>query len=111
MVESPSIGSTIAITLGPPIFGAALMIPQYATNVLGYTATLSDDLLLVRAVPVAFVTPLIGILIQSGRIQPRSILLAGAALTGIGTVWLSSLTTSGTSFAAMVPSLILHLRW
>jgi DHA2 family multidrug resistance protein len=103
-----AVGSAVAITLGLPIFGASLMIPQYSTNVLGYTATLSGDLLLIRAVPVALVTPLIGILIQSGRIQPRYILLAGAALAGIGTAWLSALTTSGTSFAAMVPPMILQ---
>jgi MFS transporter, DHA2 family, multidrug resistance protein len=103
-----SIGSAIAITLGLPVFGAALIIPQYATNVLGYTATLSGDLLLVRAVPVALLTPVIGILIQSGRVQPRYVLLAGAALTGIGSVWLSFLTTSDTPFDAMVPALILQ---
>jgi DHA2 family multidrug resistance protein len=58
--RSVAVGSAIAIVLGVPLFGATLILPQYVSGLLGFTATLSGTLILVRAVPIALVTPLAG---------------------------------------------------
>ena len=106
--RSVAFGLGIALTIGFPIFGSSLIIPQYVSQLLSYTATLSGMLILVRAVPVVFVTPIIAFLMQSGKVDPRVILFLGLVLTGGSTIWQSTMTTSDTSFGSFVLPLVLQ---
>jgi DHA2 family multidrug resistance protein len=106
--RSVAFGLLIALTIGFPIFGSSLIIPQYVTQLLSYTATLSGMLILVRAVPVVFVTPIVAVLMQSGKVDPRVMLFLGLAVTGGSTIWQSGLTTSDNSFGSFVLPLILQ---
>jgi DHA2 family multidrug resistance protein len=104
--RSVAFGCAIAITLGVPLFGSTLIMPQYVTGLLGFPATLSGYLILVRALPIALFTPAVGLLVQSGRIDARLILGAGVLVTGAATIWQGLLTTSGADFGSFVAPLI-----
>lgn len=106
--RSVAVGSAIGITLGVPLFGSTLILPQYVTGLLGFTATLSGNLILVRALPIAFVTPIIGLIVQSGRVDPRILLALGILVTGVGTLWQGLATTSGADFGTFVIPLIVQ---
>jgi DHA2 family multidrug resistance protein len=106
--RSVAFGLGIALTIGFPIFGSSLLIPQYATQLLSYTATLSGMLILVRALPVVFITPIIAILMQSGKVDPRVMLLLGLIVTGASTIWQAGVTTSDSSFGSLVVPLMLQ---
>jgi DHA2 family multidrug resistance protein len=53
------VGALTAVLLGMVVFGPIVMLPQYVQNVLGFTATLSGLLILMRALPVLLLTPLV----------------------------------------------------
>ena len=53
------VGALTALLLGMVIFGPTVMLPQYVQNVLGFTATLSGMLILMRALPVLVLTPFV----------------------------------------------------
>jgi DHA2 family multidrug resistance protein len=106
--RSVAVGSVIAIVLGVPLFGATLILPQYVSSLLGFTATLSGTLILVRAVPIALVTPIAGLLVQSGKLDPRAMLCMGVAVTGAGTIWQAYTTTSGADFSTFVVPLVVQ---
>jgi DHA2 family multidrug resistance protein len=106
--RSVAFGLGIALTIGFPIFGSSLLIPQYATQLLSYTATLSGMLILVRAIPVVFVTPLVAILIQTGKVDPRVMLFCGLVVTGLSTAWQAGVTTSDSSFTSLMLPLALQ---
>jgi DHA2 family multidrug resistance protein len=106
--RSVAFGSAIGIVLGVPLFGATLILPQYVSTLLGFTATLSGTLILVRAVPIALVTPLVGLLVQSGKIDPRIMLATGVLVTGVGSIWQAYTTTSGADFSTFVAPLIVQ---
>jgi DHA2 family multidrug resistance protein len=106
--RSVAFGLGIALTIGFPIFGSSLLIPQYATQLLSYTATLSGMLILVRAIPVVFVTPIIAILMQTGKVDPRVMLFLGLVVTGASTMWQAGITTSDSSFTSLMLPLALQ---
>ncbi len=102
------VGSIISLALGIPMFGIVLILPQYVSNILGFTATMSGDLLLVRAAPMALLTPVAGAFLQTGKVDPRVMLGTGLFVTGLGSLWLALTTTSGTSFEAMIAPLVVQ---
>jgi DHA2 family multidrug resistance protein len=106
--RSVAFGLAIALTIGFPIFGSSLLIPQYATQLLSYTATLSGMLILVRAVPVVFATPIVAMLMQSGKVDPRVMLFCGLVVTGLSTMWQAASTTSDSSFTSLMLPLALQ---
>jgi DHA2 family multidrug resistance protein len=106
--RSVAYGCAIALTIGFPIFGSSLILPQYVSQLLSYTATLSGMLILVRAIPVALVTPIVGLLMQTGKVDPRVMLGLGLILTGASTIWQAGITTSDNSFGSFVIPLVLQ---
>jgi DHA2 family multidrug resistance protein len=73
------IGAGTALLLGMVVFGPTVILPQYVQGVLGFTATLSGLLLLMRALPVIFLTPLVARL--TSRIDVRVLLVLGFAIS------------------------------
>ncbi len=76
------VGVPLAIVLGTIVFGPVVMLPQYVQGVLGFTATLAGVLILVRAMPVLFVTPFVARL--AAAVDPRYILASGFVLSAVG---------------------------
>ena len=100
-------GSVLGFAIGATLFGAIVILPQYTQGVLGFTAMLSGQLIFVRAIFIAMLTPFIARLAGSGRVDIRILLVSGFTLIGIAQIWLGYRTTSNADFAALVPPAIL----
>ncbi len=100
-------GCVLAIALGITLLGTLVTLPQYAQGPLGFTATLSGQLLSVRALPVLIFAPLAARLSGSGWIDPRIQIGIGFAMIGISNLLIAGVTTSGSNFGTFVVALII----
>lgn len=99
-------GSALGAALGVALYGTVLILPQYVQNSLGFTATLSGETILVRALAIAFLTPVAAILAMRGRIDARWQVFLGFLLLGVSNIMLAQVTTSQTSFWTLGASLV-----
>jgi len=95
-------GSALGFAIGSVLFGATVILPQYVQGILGFTATLSGELIFVRAAFIAVLTPFIARLAGSGRIDTRILLVAGFSLIGVSQIWLGYITTSQNDFVSLL---------
>ncbi len=95
-------GSTLGFAIGSVLFGATVILPQYVQGVLGFTATLSGELIFVRAAFIALITPFIARVASSGRIDTRILLVSGFTLIGASQIWLGNITTSQNDFNSLL---------
>jgi DHA2 family multidrug resistance protein len=105
--RSIGIGCLLAMVNATVVFGQLLVMPQYLSNVLGFTATDDGILLALRALPVLFLTIPIGLIVNSGKVDPRYLIATGLVASGSGVLGLAFRTTSETPFGAVVPWLML----
>ena len=105
VLRYPSVaaGSVLAFAIGATLYGAIVIFPQYVQSVLGFTATLSGELIFTRAIFIALGTPLVVRLATSGSFDTRILLLAGFTLVGASQFWFAHITTSQTDFLTLVP--------
>jgi DHA2 family multidrug resistance protein len=100
------VGSMLAFTVGASLFGAIVILPQYVQGLLGFTATLSGELIFVRAICIAVATVPIANLVGRGKLDPRISLGIGFLLVSLSN-YLQALDTTtvsafGTFFWAQV---------
>lgn len=95
-------GSTLGFAIGSVLFGATVILPQYVQGVLGFTATLSGELIFVRAAFIAALTPFIARLAGSGKLDTRILLVSGFTLIGTSQIWLGYITTSQNDFNSLL---------
>ena len=95
-------GSALGFAIGSVLFGATVILPQYVQGILGFTATLSGELIFVRAAFIALLTPFIARVAGSGRIDTRILLVSGFALIGASQIWLGYITTSQNDFNSLL---------
>ena len=100
-------GSALGFAIGAVLYGATVILPQYVQGLLGFTATLSGTLIFVRALFIAILTPFMARIAGSGKIDTRVLLAIGFTLIGSGQIWLGMITTTGNSFATLVPPAII----
>ncbi len=100
-------GSVLSLAIGATLFGAIVILPQYTQNVLGFTATLSGELIFARAIFIALFTPFIARLAGRGTIDTRILLFAGFAMIGVAQIWLAFITTTQNDFGSLVGPAIL----
>jgi DHA2 family multidrug resistance protein len=98
-------GCVLGFSLGITLLGSLVTLPQYAQGPLGFTATLSGELLAVRALPILIFTPLAARF--SGRVDPRVQVAIGFVLIGISNWLLAGVTTPTSDFGSFVWSLAL----
>jgi MFS transporter, DHA2 family, multidrug resistance protein len=89
-------GSVLAFSLGISVFGSSYVLPQYTQGSLGYTPTLSGLLFVLRALPIALMTPVAVRL--SGKVDPRFMLGSGFICAAIGTYWQARITSPTVEF-------------
>ena len=92
-----SVGALIALAFGALIFAPAIVTPLYSTSILNYTAYDSGLLLVMRAVPVVFLTPVFATMAEKG-VDVRYLLGTGFVLTAGSLAWFGTLMTSDTPF-------------
>ncbi|HEY4440230.1 MAG TPA: DHA2 family efflux MFS transporter permease subunit [Candidatus Elarobacter sp.] len=95
-------GSMLGFAIGAVLFGATVILPQYVQGVLGFTATLSGELIFIRAAFIAALTPFIARLAGSGKIDTRILLVGGFTLIAVSQLWLGYITTSQNDFGSLV---------
>jgi DHA2 family multidrug resistance protein len=100
-------GACLSLAIGSVLFGAIVILPQFTQNILGFTATLSGELIFIRAIFIALLTPFIARLAASGRVDTRILLFAGFSMIGIAQLWLSFVTTVQSDFGSLIGSAIL----
>jgi DHA2 family multidrug resistance protein len=91
-------GSLLGMVLGISLYGSVLILPLYSQSSLGFTATLSGLLLVMRAGTVMLFTPLVAVLVQRGKADARWFVACGFTLIGISNFMLASVTTTQSSF-------------
>ncbi|HEY0798107.1 MAG TPA: MFS transporter, partial [Candidatus Baltobacteraceae bacterium] len=91
-------GSLLGMVLGISLYGSVLILPQYTQGTLGFTATLSGLLLVMRAGAVMLFTPPTVALVQRGRLDTRWLIGFGFVIIGISNFMLASVTTTQSSF-------------
>ncbi len=102
--RSISAGSGLALALGAALFGSSYTLPQLSQGPLGFTPTLSGELFIVRALPIAFATPLIVKLV--GKFDARIFLGIGFILIGVGALDQAHVTTFLSDFWSFGFSLV-----
>ncbi len=96
--RSVAAGSILGVVLGISLYGSVLIIPQYVQSSLGFTATLSGELLIFRAAAVMLFTPLSAILLQRNLVDTRWQVALGFVLLGISNFMLAGVTTTTADF-------------
>ena len=105
--RSVSAGSALGFVLGITLLGTLITLPQFVQGSLGFTATLSGELLVMRALPVMLFTPLGVFLATKVGVDPRLQIGLGFVLIGLSNFFLAGITTSGSDFPAFGFSLVL----
>ncbi len=93
-----AMGSVLSFGLGFTLFVGIVLGPQFSQGILGFTATLSGNQVLLRAVAIAAFIPIAVISLVRFRIAPRLLLAAGFALIGIAGLGMSASTTPVSDF-------------
>lgn len=91
-------GSMLAFSVGASLYGAIVILPQYAQGVIGFTATLSGELIFLRAVCIAIATVPIANLVGRGKLDARISLGVGFLLVSLSNYLQSLDTTTVSSF-------------
>ena len=89
-------GTLAAIVMGMVLFGPTVILPQYVQGVLGFTATLSGLLILMRALPVLALTPFVARF--ASVLDFRAILVTGFLLSAASFVALALHMTTNSDF-------------
>jgi DHA2 family multidrug resistance protein len=91
-------GSLLGMCLGISLYGSVLLLPQFVQNLLGFTATLSGELMIMRAIFVMLFTPFVARLAGSGAVDARIFVASGFVMLGISNIMLAHVTTTDASF-------------
>ncbi len=95
---SMRLGAVLSFGVGFTLFIGIVLGPQFTQNILGFTATLSGNMVLIRALAIAAVIPIVVICLTRLRVPPRILLVAGFTLVGIAGIAMSNVTTTVSDF-------------
>ncbi len=98
-------GFVLALVVGGAIFGSTYTLPQFVQISLGFTATLSGLLILMRAIPIAVATPFIARFV--GKIDARIFMAIGFFFMALGNYTQARVTTLASDFPTFVVPLML----
>jgi DHA2 family multidrug resistance protein len=100
-------GSLLGAVLGASLYGSVLILPQYVQNSLGFTATMSGETILLRALAIALLTPVTAIIAGRGKVDIRWMIFIGFVLLGISNWMLAQVTTTTAGFWTFFASLVI----
>ena len=105
--RSVAAGSTLGLVLGVTLTASLVTLPQFAQGILGFTATLSGEMIFMRAAAVMLCTPLSVGLATNPNVDVRLLIGFGFLCTGVANIIQANVTTSTASFMSFAPSMIL----
>jgi DHA2 family multidrug resistance protein len=91
-------GTALALTIGFSLFGGVILSPQFQQQLLNFTATLSGESILLRALAIAAFTPITLILLNKFHVAPRVLLGIGFIIVAIANAMVGEVTTTDSSF-------------
>ncbi len=91
-------GTLLAMTIGFTLFGGVILSPQFQQELLSFTATLSGESILLRALAIAVFTPITLILLSRFHVQPRVMLALGFIIVAIANLMQANVTTTDSTF-------------
>lgn len=103
--RSVAMGSILGMVLGVSLYGSVLILPQLVQGSLGFTATLSGELLVFRAGAAMILTPIAAVLASRNKIDPRFLVFSGFVMIGISNFMLADVTTTQAGFWTFFASL------
>ncbi len=101
-----AVGSLLGAVLGISLYGSVLILPQYVQGSLNFTASLSGQTMLIRALAVMICTPFAAIIASKGKIDTRWMVFGGFVLLGVANWMQAQVTTPQTQFWTLAASLI-----
>ena len=96
----------VSLVNGIAVFGVVILLPQFIIAELGFTETLAGLLLAVRAIPVAVLSIFIGRLANDKRVDLRILIGCGIGVSGLGSLWLASMTSTAASYGSLAIPLL-----
>jgi DHA2 family multidrug resistance protein len=91
-------GTMLALTIGFSLFGGVILSPQFQQQLLNFTATLSGESILLRALAIALFTPITLIALNKLHVQPRVLLGIGFVIVAIANAMQARVTTTDSTF-------------
>ena len=93
-----AIGSALSFGIGFTLFVGIVLGPQFSQSVLGFTATLSGNQVLLRAISIAAFIPVAVIGMTRLQVHPKFLIALGFALVGWSCFLSDAVTTSQSDF-------------
>ncbi|MFN2449524.1 MAG: MDR family MFS transporter [Candidatus Baltobacteraceae bacterium] len=91
-------GTGLALAIGFSLFGGIILSPQFQQQLLNFTATLSGESILLRALAIMLFTFVTLALINRFHVQPRVLLGTGFVIVAIGNAMQAFVTTTDSTF-------------
>lgn len=91
-------GTALALTIGFSLFGGVILSPQFQQQLLNFTATLSGESILLRALAIAAFTPITLIALNRFHVPPRVLLGIGFIIVAIANAMQAFVTTTDSTF-------------
>ncbi|HLI97021.1 MAG TPA: DHA2 family efflux MFS transporter permease subunit, partial [Candidatus Baltobacteraceae bacterium] len=91
-------GTMLALTIGFSLFGGVILSPQFQQQLIGFTATLSGESILLRALAIALFTPITLIALNRFHVAPRVLLGIGFIVVAIANAMQARVTTTDSTF-------------
>ncbi|HVA38096.1 MAG TPA: DHA2 family efflux MFS transporter permease subunit [Candidatus Dormibacteraeota bacterium] len=101
-----AVGAVLSLAVGANLFGFLFLLPLYLQNLLGFTATLTGLMVLIRAAATAVLTPFATIALQRRLVEPRAMAGVGFAFLTLGTYDVARNVTSGSGAENFVWAMI-----
>jgi DHA2 family multidrug resistance protein len=102
-----AVGCLLAMTLAFGLFGGVILAPQFQQSLLNFTATLSGESILLRAIAIMVMTPVTLVLLSRLHVRPSILLAIGFALVAIANVNNAQVLTTDSSFGTFVIPLVI----
>jgi DHA2 family multidrug resistance protein len=102
-----AVGSLLQMTLAFGLFGGVVLAPQFQQNLLNFTATLSGESILTRALAIMVATPVTLILMSRFHVKPQVLLGIGFVIVAIANFNNAAVLTTNSAFVTFVFPLVL----
>jgi MFS transporter, DHA2 family, multidrug resistance protein len=96
------VGCLLQMTLAFGLFGGVVLAPQFQQNLLNFTATLSGESILTRALAIMVATPITLILLSRFHVRPQVLLATGFILVAIANFNNAAVLTTNSAFVTFV---------
>jgi DHA2 family multidrug resistance protein len=109
LVRNPTVaaGCLLAMNLAFGLFGGVILAPQFQQSLLNFTATLSGESILLRAIAIMIMTPITLILLSRLHVKPAILLAIGFVLVAAANINNGQVLTTDSSFGTFIFPLML----